>query len=70
MAADGERVHDWSFDPIRETCPGRRRDYFARYVVRIPATAPVGPCRLEIAVSDTVAGHTAAATLPLEIVTD
>lgn len=69
-AADGERVHDWSFEPIRETCPGRRRDYFARYVVRIPATAPVGPCRLEIAVTDTVAGRTAAATLPLEVVAD
>jgi len=70
VAADGGRIHDWSFEPIRETCPARRRDYFARYVVRIPAKSPAGACRLEIAVTDTLAGRTAAATLPLEIVAD
>jgi hypothetical protein len=70
VSAAGERIHDWSFEPIRETCPARRRDYFARYVVRIPATAPVGPCRLEIAVTDAVASRTAATALPLEIVAD
>jgi len=70
VAADGRRIHDWSFEPIQETCPARRRDYFARYVVRIPGSAPAGSCRLEIAVTDTLAGRTATTTLPLEIVTD
>jgi guanyl-specific ribonuclease Sa len=70
VAADGRRLHDWSFEPIQETCPARRRDYFARYVVRIPGSIPVGPCRLEIAVTDTLAGRTATTTVPLEIATD
>ncbi|NDC64088.1 MAG: hypothetical protein EBZ59_08930, partial [Planctomycetia bacterium] len=29
--AEGRLVHEWNFDPIDETCPARRRDYFARY---------------------------------------
>jgi len=68
--ADGGRLHAWTFEPIRETCPARRRDYFARYVVQIPGTVPAGPCRLEIAVTDTLAGGTATTVLPLEIVAE
>lgn len=63
----GQTVHAWRFDPIAETCPGRRRDYFARYVVCIPASTPPGVARVEMAVTDTLAGTTATATLPLEI---
>lgn len=70
VAADGRRLHDWGFEPIQETCPARRRDYFARYVVRIPGSIPAGACRLEITVTDTLAGRTATTTLPLEIATD
>ena len=64
---DGGRVHDWTFEPIAETCHAQRRDYFARYVVRIPETAPAGACRVELAVTDTLTGTRATATLPLDI---
>lgn len=60
-------LHTWTFEPIAETCTGRRRDYFARYVVRIPDTAPPGGCRVEMSITDTLAGATAGTSLPLEI---
>lgn len=68
MAADGRLLHQWHFEPVEETCPALRRDYFARYVLRIPADTPAGPCRLDLAVTDTVGHCTAAATLPLEVI--
>lgn len=64
----GATLHTWRFDPVAETCGTRRRDYFARYVVRFPETVPAGTCRVEAAVTDTLAGATATAALPLEIV--
>ena len=66
-AADGRQLHDWTFEPIAETCRARRHDYFARYVVRIPESADSDDCRLEIAVTDTLSGAVADATLPLAI---
>jgi hypothetical protein len=66
--ADGRRLHDWSFEPLEETCGGRRRDYFARYLIAIPPAAPAGQCRLEIAATDAIGGRTARTTLPLEVV--
>lgn len=60
-------LHTWTFDPIAETCTGRRRDYFARYVVRIPDTTPPGGCRVELSITDTIAGTTAGTSLPLEV---
>jgi len=68
LAADGTRLHEWTFDPLEETCLSKRRDYFARYVLELPAGLPPGPCRLEVAAEDALAGGTAATTLPLEIV--
>lgn len=68
LAADGTRLHEWTFEPLEETCLSKRRDYFARYVLELPAALPPGPCRLEVAVEDALAGRTAATTLPLEIV--
>lgn len=68
IAADGRRLHEWRFEPVEETCPAPRRDYFARYVLRIPDDVPPGPCRLDVAVTDTVGRCTAATSLPLEIV--
>jgi len=62
VSADGRELHAWKFEPVAETCVARRRDYFARYVVRLPAAA--GECRVEIAVTDTLAGKTATATVP------
>jgi len=67
VGPDGERIHQWSFDPIVETCLAHRRDYFARYLIQIPETAPTDGCRLEIAVTDTSAGTTARSTLPVEV---
>jgi len=64
----GATLHTWRFDPVAETCGTRRRDYFTRYVVRFPEAVPAGACRVEAAVTDTIAGATAMATLPLEIV--
>lgn len=67
LGPDGDRIHAWRFDPLEETCKQRRRDYFARYLVVLPATAS-GRCRLEMSVSDALAATSAGATLPLDIV--
>lgn len=66
--AAGDTLHEWNFEPLAETCAGRRRDYFARYVVRLPAELPPGACRLDVLVTDTLAGTRARSALPLEIV--
>jgi hypothetical protein len=66
VAEDDRELHAWRFEPITETCPARRHDYFARYVVRLPEGIS-GPCRVEAAVTDTLAGTTAAATLPCTV---
>lgn len=67
VGADDTTIHTWTFEPLAETCPGRRRDYFARYVVRIPESVPPGGCRIDVSVTDTLAGTTADSSLPLEI---
>lgn len=66
---DGRRVHEWTFEPLEETCRSHRRDYFARYLVSMPESTPHGSCRLDIAVTDTISGCTARASLPVHIVT-
>lgn len=63
----GSTLHTWSFDPVAETSPTRRRDYFARYVVHVPESAPAGQCRVEVDVIDTRSGATARTAIPLEI---
>jgi hypothetical protein len=70
VADDGTTIRDWSFEPIAETCAAQRRDYFVRYVIRLPDAVATGACRLDIAVVDTLAGATAKASLPLEIVAE
>lgn len=68
LVDDADRtVHAWHFDPIAETATGQRRDNFARYVVRIPESAAPGGCRVEMAITDTLAGSTAEVALPVEI---
>jgi len=64
---DGRRIHEWTFEPLEETCRAQRRDYFARYLLTVPESAPIGACRLEVVVSDAIAGRTAHAALPLDI---
>ena len=66
----GSPLHAWNFDPLAETRAVPRRDYFTRYVVRIPEATRCGPCRIEIEVTDALAGSTATATLPLEIASE
>jgi len=66
--ADGARLGQWSFEPIDETCRSPRRDYFARYFLRIPTDAPAGSCQLEFVVTDTLAGMSTQAHLDLDIV--
>lgn len=63
----GRTVHAWTFDPVAETRATRRHDYFARYVLAIPESAPPGACRVELDVTDALAGSMASAALPLEI---
>lgn len=67
VSDDGRELHAWRFEPVVETCAARRRDYFARYVVQLPEAAAAGPCRVEIAVTDTLCGAVAAAAVPCEI---
>jgi hypothetical protein len=67
VAADGSPLHEWGFEPIAETCRARRHDYFARYVVRVPAGTAAGRHAVELVVTDTLSGQVAKETLPLEI---
>ncbi len=68
VGADGARLGQWSFEPIEETCRSPRRDYFARYFLRIPTDAPAGSCQLEFVVTDTLTGISTQAHLDLDIV--
>jgi hypothetical protein len=63
----GRVLHDWTFEPIAETCRARRHDYFARYVIRLPEDAAVGTCRLDLAVVDTLTSATARESLEFDI---
>ena len=65
--ASGRRVHEWTFEPLEETCGSHRRDYFARYLVAVPPATPAGSCRLEVVVTDTIAGRTARTSMPLDV---
>jgi hypothetical protein len=67
VAADGRQIGQWDFEPIEETCHAPRRDYFARYFLRIPETAPPGACRLEFVVTDLVTGASTQAHLDLDV---
>jgi hypothetical protein len=67
VGGDGEQIRSWTFEPVDETCLSQRRDYFARYFLRMPDTAPAGPCRLEFVVTDRLAGASTQSHLDLEI---
>lgn len=67
IGADGEQIRSWTFEPVDETCLSQRRDYFARYFLRMPDDAPTGPCRLEFVVTDRLAGTSTQSHLDLEI---
>lgn len=68
VATDGQQTGQWKFEPVEETCHAPRSDYFARYFIRIPETAPAGRCKLEFMVTDRFAGVSTQAHLDLEIV--
>lgn len=67
VGADGAQIRSWTFEPVDETCLSPRRDYFARYFLRMPDNAPAGPCRLEFVVTDRLAGASTQSHLDLEI---
>lgn len=67
VGPDGSQLARWDFEPIEETCDASRRDYFARYFLRIPDGIPPGLHRLEFVVSDLVAGTSMPAHLDLEV---
>lgn len=67
VSTDGQQLGQWDFEPIDETCHAPRRDYFARYFLRIPETAPSGACRLEFVVTDLVTGCSTQAHLDLDV---
>ena len=67
VGPDGRQVGQWTFEPIEETCHAPRRDYFARYFLRIPDNAPPGLCRLDFVVTDRVAGISTQSHLDLEV---
>jgi hypothetical protein len=67
VAADGRQIGQWDFEPIDQTSHAPRRDYFARYFLRIPETATAGPCRLEFMVTDLVTGTSTQAHLDLDV---
>ena len=64
----GAPIGQWTFEPIVESCPSPRRDYFARYFIRIPEDARPGRHRLEWTVTDGVAGTTRGAHLDLDVI--
>lgn len=67
ISADGRQLGQWDFEPIDETCHAPRRDYFARYFLRVPETAPPGACRLEFVVTDLVTGISTQTHLDLDV---
>jgi hypothetical protein len=67
VGSDGRQVGQWTFEPIEETCHSPRRDYFARYFLRIPDNAPPGLCRLDFVVTDRLAGISTQSHLDLEV---
>lgn len=67
VTAEGDTVHEWTFEPIAETCRARRHDYFARYVIRIPAEAKPGRHRIELGVTDTLSGQLAVEAVDFDV---
>lgn len=67
VGPDGRQLGQWDFEPIDEICHAPRRDYFARYILRIPEGVSPGHYRLEFVVTDLVAGTSVPAHLDLEI---
>lgn len=63
----GQQFREWSFEPLQEESLAIRRDYFARYIIKIPDDVPAGDCRVKLSVTDSVAESTAHAELPLSI---
>jgi hypothetical protein len=65
--ATGKRLHSWSFPSLTETCAARRRDYFARFFLDLPADLPAGDHQLVLTVTDLQTATTAQASIPLSV---
>lgn len=66
----GETLQQWRFDPLEETCPSRRHDYFARYLLALPEDLAAGDYRLTVTITDRVSGESTEGGIPLGIVLD
>jgi len=67
VSPDGTEFGRWAFPPVEETCQSPRRDYFARYLIRVPEACPAGPCRMEISVSDRIGGTSTQTQLTVDV---
>ena len=65
--SQGNELHKWSFPPITETCATQRHDYFARYLVDLPADLSPGSHQFVLTVTDQQAKMTAEQIVPLAI---
>ena len=65
--ATGKRLHSWSFPSLTETCAARRRDYFARFFLDLPADLPAGDHQLVLSVTDLQTATTAETSIPLSV---
>jgi hypothetical protein len=63
----GNELHKWSFPPITEICATQRHDYFARYLVDLPADLSPGSHQFVLTVTDQQAKMTAEQIVPLAI---
>ena len=66
----GQRVSLRRFPTLEETCQSARRDYFARYIFRIPDDMTPGRHRMEVAVSDVLGGKKGRAAIDMEILSE
>ena len=64
------RSERWNLWPEKEQPlqVSQLRDYFARYILEVPAGISPGPLRLEMTVNDLLGEKSAAVALPLEVV--
>lgn len=63
----GGLVQEWAFPTVEDHSASPRTDFFARYFLSMPESATAGPHRLEMVVTDQVAGKQATGSLELEI---
>jgi hypothetical protein len=69
LDGDGKRVAHREFAVTEDYCKSRRRDFFMRYFIRLPAEIAPGSYTLELTIEDTLANKIGQSSLPLVIKT-